>query len=235
MCDLPYGTTSCQWDTIIPFDKMWEQFKRIIKPNKAIVSFGTEPFSSALRLSNITEFKYDWYWQKNRPGGFVNAKLKPLKDIETISVFSTGSAANGAKTNMPYYPQDLVKVDKLWVRKNVKKHKSDVSPVRDSFKEELIIENTNYPRQILKFANHNSNLLHPTQKPIDLLEYLIKTYTIENEIVLDNTMGSGSTGIACLNTNRYFIGIEKDIKFFDIASTRLDLHDIELQTNLSTL
>lgn len=233
LCDLPYGTTACKWDTVIPFDKLWEQYKRIIKKNKAIVLFGSEPFSSLLRCSNLKEYKYDWYWQKSRPGGFVNAKLKPLKNVETISVFSNGMAANGSTNNMPYYPQGLIDCDVAWVRKNANISTSAVSPSRKSFHTDRTITKTNYPKQILEFANPNSKLFHPTQKPIDLLEYLIKTYTLENETVLDNTMGSGSTGVACVRTDRKFIGIEQDKSYFDIASKRIndeyDKYNLEIE------
>jgi site-specific DNA-methyltransferase (adenine-specific) len=175
-----------------------------------------------LRCSNLKEYKYDWYWKKSRPGGFVNAKLRPLKDVETISVFSNGMAANGSSNNMPYYPQGLVDCDVVLKRKNANISTSAVSPSRKSFLAERKITKTNYPKQILEFANPNSKMLHPTQKPIDLLEYLIKTYTLENEIVLDNTMGSGSTGVACVITDRKFIGIERDKTYFDIASKRIN-------------
>lgn len=223
LCDLPYGTTSCVWDSIIPFDKLWTQYSRIIKDTSAIVLFGQEPFSSMLRISNINMFKYDFYWVKSRPSGFTNAKLKPLKDIETISVFSCGTCANGSNNNMNYYPQGITETNLSWSRPNIY-YGSDnnINPTRKNTKKSRIITHTGYPRQCLYYANPNNATLHPTQKPVDLLEYLIKTYTTNDQVVLDNCMGSGSTGIACLKTNRSFIGIEQDEKYFNIASERIN-------------
>ena len=222
LCDLPYGTTACKWDTVIPFEPLWAEYKRIIKKNGAIVLFGQEPFSSYLRLSNLEWFKYDWYWRKSRPSGFTNAKLKPLKDVETVSVFSEGMTANGSLRNMPYNPQGLEKVDKEWKRpKKYMDGDKGVNPARESHKLERVIENEGYPRQILDYANPNKDVLHPTQKPVALCEYLIKTYTNEGEWVLDNCMGSGTTGVACVNTNRNFIGIEQEEKYFIIAKQRI--------------
>jgi site-specific DNA-methyltransferase (adenine-specific) len=222
LCDLPYGTTSCKWDTIIPFESLWKQYKRIIKNNHAIVLFGQEPFSSHLRISNLDWYKYDFYWRKSRPSGFTNAKLKPLKDIEVISVFSSGTTANKSPRKMPYFPQGLIKVDKKWSRP---KHYTDgdkgVNPTRVSHSLDRVIEYEGYPRQILEYNNSNSDVAHPTQKPVPLIEYLIKTYTIENDIVLDNCMGSGTTGVACKNINRNFIGIELNDEYFKIAEKRI--------------
>jgi len=222
LCDLPYGTTACKWDVIIPFEPLWEHYWRIIKPNGAIVLFSSQPFTTKLIFSQMECFKYCWYWRKSRPSGFVNAKLKPLKDIEDICVFSTGTTANKSNNNMKYLPQDLKKIDKSWKRPSRYEGEKGVNPTRNSHKLDRIIEFTNYPRQILDFANPNNDNKHPTQKPISLLEYLIKTYTNENEIILDNCMGSGSTGVACINTNRNFIGIEKDDKYFEIAKSRIE-------------
>lgn len=222
LCDLPYGTTACKWDSVIPFEPLWEEYQRILKPAKAAVLFGSEPFSSSLRASNLDWFKYDFYWRKSRPSGFTNAKLKPLKDVETISVFSSGSTANGAKVNMPYYPQGLTDCDFLFSRpRRYMGSDRGVNPARQSHKLTRKIEKTGYPRQVLEFANPNSNVLHPTQKPVDLIEYLIRTYTSEGEIVLDSCMGSGTTGVACANTGRQFIGIEKEEKYFQIAQSRI--------------
>jgi site-specific DNA-methyltransferase (adenine-specific) len=222
LTDPPYGTTACKWDSIIPLEPMWEQLKRIIKPNRAVVLFGQEPFSSALRMSNIGNYKYDWYWKKARPSGFVNAKLKPLKDIEVISVFSDGSTANGSKKNMLYNPQGLIEVNKKWSRPKTYGTGEGVNPTRKSHKLDRVIKFENYPRQILEYKNHNGGSVHPTQKPVDLMEYLVKTYTNENETVLDFTMGSGSTGVACKNLNRAFIGIELDETYFNIAKERIN-------------
>lgn len=202
---------------------MWEQLKRIIKPNGAIVLFGQEPFCSLVRVSNLRDFKYDWQWRKTRPAGFTNAKLKPLKDLETIMVFSQGTTANGSSRNMPYFPQGLEDCDLEWNRPRVYlSGDSGVSPARKNHKLTRKIEKKGYPRQVLDFANPNNEVLHPTQKPVALMEYLIKTYTNEGETVLDFTMGSGTTGVACVNLNRNFIGIELDEGYFDIANKRIE-------------
>ena len=222
LCDLPYGTTACKWDSVIPFDDLWRQYCRIIKLKSAIVLFGDEPFSSMLRLSNISWYKYDWYWRKSRPSGFTNAKLKPLKDIETISIFSSGMTANGSKKNMPYNPQGLKDCDMDWSRpKRYMGGDKGVNPARASHKLSRKIEKTGYPRQVLDFSNPNSDVLHPTQKPVPLIEYLICTYSNDGDVVLDNCMGSGTTGVACINTGRRFIGIEKDDGYFEVAKKRI--------------
>ena len=204
LTDPPYGTTACKWDSVIPFEPMWEQLKRIIKANRAICLFGSEPFSSALRMSNIKNFKYDWIWQKSNVMGFLNAKKRPLKETENISVFNSKI----------YYPQGLEINEK---GKNKRGKQTETLG-----KYELINKSKykNYPRTILQFKSERG--FHPTQKPIALLEYLIKTYTNEGETVLDFTMGSGSTGVACINTNRNFIGIELDKGYFDIAKERIE-------------
>jgi len=218
--DPPYGTTACKWDSVIDFDLMWEQLNRIIKPNGAIVLFGSEPFSSALRMSNIKNYKYDWVWEKSDPSGFVNAKLMPIKSIENILIFSEGKTANGSNRNMPYYPQGLKEFNKTVNGVRKKTHENSFG--RSSQKEKHFQKYTNYPKQILKYKNDKGkSKFHPTQKPVALMEYLIKTYTNENETVLDFTMGSGSTGVACVNTNRNFIGIEQDDNYFKIAEQRV--------------
>jgi len=222
LTDPPYGTTVCRWDAVIPLEAMWLELKRVIKDNGAIVLFGNEPFSSNLRLSNLKMFKYDWIWEKSDPSGFVNAKLMPIKSIELISVFSNGKTANGSPNNMPYFPQGLLPCGKVVNGKRNKGHENSFG--RDSQKEKHFQEFTNYPKQILKFNSQKKPKLHPTQKPVALLEYLIKTYTLENETVLDFTMGSGSTGIACINTNRNFIGIERETEYFEIARARISHH-----------
>jgi len=223
LTDPPYGTTTCKWDNVIPFQPMWEQIWRITKPNVSIVLFGQEPFSSMLRVSSIQNFKYDLYWRKSRPSGFTNAKLKPLKDVEVISIFSKGSTANGSKKNMPYFPQGLVEVNKDWQRPRVYMGGDrGVNPSRVNSKKDRIIKFENYPRQVLDYANSNKGLYHPTQKPLPLMEYLIKTYTNKGETVLDFTMGSGTTGVACKNLVRSFIGIELDVSYFNIAKGRIN-------------
>ena len=221
--DIPYGTTNCAWDSVIPFAPMWEQLKRLIKPNGAIVLFGSQPFTSALIMSNSKMFKYCWVWEKSKAVGFVNAKLKPMPKHEDIIVFSEGATANGAR-NMPYNPQGLEPFGKVVKgRKGSAKDSDGNGYGRPCMKAELFQEFTNYPTSVIRFSSEGKPV-HPTQKPVALMEYLIKTYTNEGEIVLDFTMGSGTTGIACLNTNRSFIGIEKDEKYFSIAKDRITKH-----------
>ena len=217
--DPPYGTTACKWDSIIPFEAMWQHLNRIIKPNGAIVLFGSEPFSSALRMSNIKNYKYDWVWEKSRPMGFLEAKNKPMKKHEIISIFSLGNSANGCKNRITYNPQNLVEINKKMRNStdtdNLGKRKA--RPQNGEF----IQTHTNYPNTLLVFKSATKTV-HPTQKPVALMEYLIKTYTNENELVLDFTMGSGTTGVACKNLNRRFIGIENLKKYFDIAKERIE-------------
>jgi site-specific DNA-methyltransferase (adenine-specific) len=204
LTDPPYGTTACKWDSVIPFEPMWEQLSRIIKPNGAICLFGSEPFSSALRMSNIKNYKYDWIWQKSNVMGFLNAKKRPLKEIENISVFNS----------KVYYPQGLEINEKGKNRRGKQTETlGKYEPINKS-------EYKNYPRTILQFKSERG--FHPTQKPVALFEYLIRTYTNEDETVLDFTMGSGSTGVACVNTNRKFIGIELDEGYFNIAKKRIE-------------
>lgn len=223
LCDPPYGTTACKWDSVIDLDKMWSELRRIIRPHGAIVLTAQQPFTSVLTLSNLPMFKYSWYWRKSRPAGFTNAKLKPLKDVEEILVFSTGSTANGSKINMPYHPQGLEEVNREWNRPSTYLGgDKGVNPSRTNSKLSRGIKHTGYPRQVLDFANPNSDVLHPTQKPVDLMEYLVNTYTTEGETVLDFTMGSGTTGVACINTGRNFIGIEMDENYFKIATDRIN-------------
>ena len=212
LCDLPYGTTACKWDSVIPFEPLWEQYNRIIKDNGAIVLFGSEPFSSVLRMSNIKDYKYDLKWQKDQGSDFMLAKKKPLKDYEDIAIFYK---------KQPTYNPQMREGFKEWTKKdsgnNIIGHldKQEKAQIKQS------IGNKRYPISILKF-NRIRNGLHRAQKPVELLEWLIKTYTNEDETVLDNAMGSGSTGEACLRTNRNFIGIEQDDKYFDIAYNRIN-------------
>ena len=219
--DPPYGTTACKWDSIIPFDLMWEQLNRIIKPNGAIVLFGSEPFSSALRMSNINNYKYDWKWIKNIPSNFLNAKKQPLRAYEDIIIFYS---------KPPTYNPQLTDKPKSNIRKNnidIKvKHNGVVGKVRSNIKRNefrTIPVDKCYPNNVINIKSiPNPIKVHPTQKPVALIEYLIKTYTNENETVLDFTMGSGTTGVACINTNRKFIGIELNKEYFDLASKRLE-------------
>jgi len=213
LTDPPYGTTSCKWDTVIDFELMWRELKRITKGNGAICLFGSEPFSSALRLSNIKMFKYDWYWNKKFGGNFVLAKRMPLKSIECISVF------NLDKKLPLYYPQMMLR-DKPIKQGGTKT--SEAIPVKHNSKTHTKKTYTHkYPLTELNYPKELGRTVHPTQKPVALLEYLIKTYTLENETVLDFTMGSGSTGCAAKNLNRDFIGIENDKEYFKIAKQRI--------------
>ena len=221
LTDLPYGTTDCKWDNIIPYEPMWAELKRIRKDNTAIALFGTEPFSSHLRLSNLKEFKYDWYWQKSNTPNFMQSKVMPLKNIENILIFSNGKLFNHktAKNNLKYFPQNLKVINE--VRTKYRGKTNEMLYERPSQTGTFISKYTNYPKTLLKYDNESKSQ-HPTQKPVALLEYLIKTYTKENETVLDFTMGSGSTGVACVNTNRDFIGIELDKEYYKIAKDRIE-------------
>jgi len=205
LCDLPYGTTQNKWDSVIDLKKLWLEYNRVIKTDGAIVLTSMQPFTSNLINSNLKSFKYCWYWLKNRATGVLNAKKQPLRNIEEICVFNIKK----------YNPQGLVKYDKQ--SRNGKKDSENYGKGKTN---SYIQEFTNYPKQLLEFDSVQS-VVHPTQKPTELFEYLIKTYTKENEIVLDNTMGSGTTGVACVNTNRKFIGIEKDENYFNIAQNRI--------------
>jgi site-specific DNA-methyltransferase (adenine-specific) len=204
---------------------MWEQLKRVIKPNGAIVLFGSQPFTTALIASNLGEFKYSWVWEKSKGSNFTHAKNMPIKFHEDVCVFSAapiGHASQLGARRMSYNPQDLVRVDKKWSRP--RKYETEHGLTRDSHKLERVIEFEGYPTSILRFGNSDNRErgLHPTQKPVALMEYLIRTYTNEGETVLDNCMGSGTTGVACVNTNRNFIGIELDEGYFKIAQDRIE-------------
>lgn len=211
LTDPPYGTTACKWDTVIPFEPMWEQLKRVTKKNGAIVLFGSEPFSSALRMSNINNYKYDWIWDKATISNPMLAKYQPLKQHEIISVFSL-------KTHQ-YYPQ---KTD-LHIERKWKQAKQNIDAAAPAIVGATGLVKGKYPKSIQRFpsAKFEGNIKHPTQKPFALMEYLIKTYTNEGETVLDFTMGSGTTGVACKNLNRNFIGIELDVDYFAIAKQRI--------------
>ena len=212
LTDPPFGTTACKWDSVIPFDKMWERINKLIKINGAICLFGSEPFSSKLRMSNIKNYKYDWYWDKVRGVGHLNAKKRPMMCIEDIMVFY--------KKQCIYNPQ-MRHRDKPRLSMNNATQQVYGKSKKD-FKGDTL--DKKYPINLITFSKsaQKDMILHPTQKPVDLLEYLIKTYTNENELVLDFTMGSGSTGVACMNTNRRFIGIELDEKYFNIAKERIE-------------
>ena len=214
LCDPPYGTTACKWDSVLPFEPMWKEINRIIKDNGAICLFGSEPFSSMLRLSNIKNYKYDWYWNKTTPTGFLNAKKQPLRKVETISVFYSKQPC--------YNPQKTLghtrKVSKAIHKINCKKTEDYGSHNLTTYD-----STERYPTQVLEYKTDKQICsFHPTQKPVGLLEYLINTYSLENETILDFTTGSGSTGVACINTNRNFYGIELDNTYFEIAKKRIE-------------
>ena len=215
LTDPPYGTTACKWDTVVPFEPMWEELKRIIKDNGAICLFGSEPFSSALRMSNIKMFKYDWVWHKNRYTNHLNAKKQPVKSIETVSVFYKKQCRFD---RIPF--EDREYAHRSNKTSNQSSTYSDFTSTtsRDSKKIKVARDYLNFKTV---HPQSKESVKHPTQKPVALLENLIKTYTLENEAVLDFTMGSGSTGVACKNLNRKFIGIEKDEKYFQIAKDRI--------------
>ena len=227
--DPPYGTTACKWDSVIGFELMWEQLNRIIKPNGAIVLFGSEPFSSALRMSNIKNYKYDWVWNKEKSTNFMQLKRQPARVVENIIVFNTTQ----------YNPQMVIAEAK---NKRPRKQKQDEKHISESETYGKIKryvnanhnEDLRYPKNIINIKStekecNNINRVHPTQKPIALMEYLIKTYTNENETVLDFTMGSGSTGVAAKNTNRKFIGIEQDDNYFKVATERINKEEKQLK------
>ena len=225
LCDLPYGTTDCSWDKVIPFEPLWEQYERIIKDNGIIALFGSEPFSTTLRMSNFKLYRYDWYWVKSKAGLYQHAKNRPMKAIETISIFSKAKWGHKSqvKNRMPYNPQGITSIGEKTVTKNfnaggtVGERPNQVGKKYEAF--------TGFPNDVLKFANViGKQAIHSTQKPTDLLEFLIKSYTDECELVLDNCMGSGSTAIACINTNRNYIGIELDEKYCKLAKNRVNEH-----------
>ena len=213
LCDLPYGTTACSWDTVIPFEPLWNNYKRIIKDNGAIVLFGSEPFSTKLRSSNLDWYRYDWIWRKSRKTRFTQCNYMPLRETELISVFG--------ETCPTYRPQGLKKFSEIKkIKGNINKAGQNYDNRQLWLAKDYEREYYNYPTEILTYQSLKTTI-HPTQKPVELLEYLIKTYTNEDMLVLDNTMGSGSTGVACKNTNRKFIGIELDEEYFNTASKRI--------------
>lgn len=208
LCDLPYGTTQNKWDSVIPFDALWREYKRVCKG--AIVLTAQTPFDKVLGASNLEMLKYEWIWRKSRATGHLNAKIQPMKDHENVLVFYD---------KLPTYnAQGLVRIDR--VKKQGRDTTTNYGSVRDG---EYLQEFTNYPRSVLDIPSVGKTV-HPTQKPVALMEYLIKTYTNEGETVLDNCMGSGTTGVACVNTGRNFIGIEREDKYFEIAQQRINTH-----------
>lgn len=230
LTDPPYGTTVCKWDAVIPFEPMWKQVWRVLKPNGAAVFTASQPFTSALVMSQVKAFKYEWVWRKSKAGGIFNAKNMPLKRHENVLVFSKGTCANCSEDRMMYYPQGLIKASK--VAKNSKRSGVDTIGNRPSRQGTYTQEFSGYPDTILDIPSAGSTV-HPTQKPVALMEYLIKTYTNSGETVLDFTMGSGTTGVAAMNTGRKFIGIERDSKYFAIASDRIRVaHEIYIDSLL---
>lgn len=216
--DPPYEITGFTWDKAIPFDKMWKRLNNLIKDDGAIVLFGNEPFSSNLRNSNKSMYKYDWKWLKTQVTGFQNVKYQPLRCYEDIMVFSKGSAVHGSNLTMRYYPQGLYNT-------NIKVQKKDINYLREKKnkvkkKLEYVRELSNYPRNVIQFQRE-AHTVHPTQKPCELMEYLIKTYTKEGDVVLDFTSGSGSTLLACEILNRRWIGIELTQKYCEVTKKRI--------------
>lgn len=218
--DPPYGTTACKWDNVIPFEPMWKELNRLVKPNGAICLFGSEPFSSYLRMSNIENFKYDWVWDKQTGLGFLDSKFRPLKSHEIISVFSKGGCSNGSKSAMVYNPQGLIPTTK----KNTHGKNRLLHSQADK---EFETTHTNYPKTILNFARVSG--FHPTQKPINLIEYLVQTYSLEQETVLDFTAGSCTTGVACMNLKRKCVLIEKNLEYCKKAVERMERIEEQLE------
>lgn len=228
LCDLPYGTTACKWDTVIPFEPLWAQYRRVAKRNAAIVLTASQPFTTALIASNMREFRYCWVWAKSRVTGFANAKVQPLRCVEDVAVFY--------RARPTYNPQGLTRIDAVkrnggTVGGDSLRGDTAKSAGRGSLRTagaEYVQEFTGYPRQVLNIGSE-SKTAHPTQKPVALMEYLIRTYTHEGETVLDNCMGSGTTGVACINTGRQFVGMERDAGHFATAATRIgDAYEIAL-------
>ena len=223
MTDPPFGTTACKWDSVIPLEPMWAQLKRITKPNGAIVLMASQPFTSALVMSNVKMFKYCWVWMK-RPVNFLNAKKMPTKNVEDICVFY--------KSLPVYNPQNLTIVNKTIKNDKSKKSKSEKGIATHNggrLQDNYFQEFSNYPSQLIKFGNDSGT--HPTQKPVALMEYMIRTYTNAGETVLDFTMGSGTTGVAAANTARRFIGIEIDADYFAVAQSRIRKAQADAITN----
>jgi site-specific DNA-methyltransferase (adenine-specific) len=227
LTDLPYGTTACKWDTVIPFDMLWAHYKRVIKPNGAIVLFGSQPFTSALVMSNPKWFKYSWVWEKNLKTGNLNARRMPMGGHEDICVFGSGV--------LTYNPQKRQRTTEVKAGNKLNSKTLVYGAQREIYIDRQ--SDTLMPDTIIKgfkCVHNSSGKVHPTQKPVALCEYLIRTSTNEGDTVLDNCMGSGTTGIACLNTGRNFIGIEKDQKYFEIVRNRIEGHNAELSDSRPT-
>jgi len=217
LTDLPYGSTKCKWDVIIPFDSLWKQYNRIIKNNGVVALFGSEPFSSYLRISNIENYKYDWTWDKVTARGHLVAKKRPMQQTECISIFY--------KSAPTYNPQMIDRPkDKIEIRKTTEYNRTEIMGGEKTNAPINVVYDKWYPKTIIKISNAGSSVksIHPTQKPVELLEYLIKTYTNDRMLILDSCAGSGSTLVAAKNLNRQFIGIEKDENYFKLALDRLN-------------
>lgn len=227
LCDLPYGTTASKWDKNIDSEKLWEQYERIITDNGAIVLTASGQFTHKVIQSNLKLYKYKWIWVKGNKGNFVNAKNRPMTQFEEILVFSKGNTANGSKNKMLYNPQDLIEINQKV--KNGESKFGTMAGKRPSHKKETIRQYTNYPTDVLlQFDKKPYPSLHATQKPVELFEYLIRTYSNEGDTVLDNCMGSGTTAIACINSNRNYIGYELDNDYYNKTLERIKIHKNEL-------
>lgn len=231
LCDLPYGTTACKWDTIIPLDKLWEQYKRLIKDNGAIVLTASQPFTTNLINSNLDMFKYCWYWVKSKPNGFQNAKNKPMTKVEEVCVFSKapmGHLSLLGDKRMVYNPQGIKPSGKKTITEVEHGRTMGARPNQIGREYESF---TGFPHNVLEYPNlTGKKALHPTQKPVELFDYLIKTYTLEGEIVLDNCLGSGTTAVACELSNRKWIGFETEREYIELINKRLD--QIQLDNDL---
>ena len=215
LCDLPYGTTACKWDSILPFDKLWKEYERIITDVGAIVLFGSEPFSSHLRISNLKNYRYDLIWEKSHSRGFLNAWKQPMRKHENISIFYK---------KQPTYNPILVDKQKENIRQNSKRTRStqfNGGEFSNCETKRKCPNDKSMPDTILKFNSKVTPIIHPTQKPLELMEYLIKTYSNEDDVVMDNCMGSNTTGLACKELNRQYIGIEKDKNYYDVSVSRV--------------
>jgi site-specific DNA-methyltransferase (adenine-specific) len=221
LCDLPYGTTACTWDSIIPLEAMWEHYRRIITPKGAIVLTAAQPFTSVLAVSNLEWFKYTWVWEKNRPTNFAHAKNKPMKKHEDVLVFSPGTTVHASQSpmRMTYNPQGVQDTEAKKVTKKASE-KTDAFFADRPGHGEFTRNKTGYPHSIIKFSTDQLGL-HPTAKPIDLMRYLIRTYSHPGETVMDNCLGSGTTGIAAVMENRQFVGMERDPKYFQMSRERI--------------
>ena len=221
LCDLPYGTTACKWDVVIPFDRLWEQYRRIVKDNGAIVLFGSEPFSSHLRLSNLSWYKYDYVWLKTKATGFQNAKIQPMRKHEIISVFYSKQCQ--------FNQQNLIKLDKPIKSGRERKRNDEQHRLGVAGKTDYYTKFTGWQTSVLSFPNPSgAGHLHPTQKPVELIRWLVRTYTNEGDLVLDNCMGSGTTAVACIKEKRHFIGYEITKEYFDIAQERIKQEQSQL-------